>query len=127
MLLRSPCDLLQLICHLGDAGLAAGLFLWPAVRCAAEADATDRVFADFDWNAALERNDFRKLPLAGSVGLGALHPFERCPPESPRRVGFAAGKLKIVRRRPIALDKNAQPSGAIDDRNGHPRAAFGKR
>src|SRR6266702_8370435 len=110
-------DLLQLVRHFGDAGLAAGLFLLPAVRGPAQADAADRIFADFDRNAALERNDLGKRPLAGDVGLGALRPFDGSPPESPRRIGLAAGELDIMRRRPIALEENSQPACAIDDGN----------
>jgi hypothetical protein len=40
---------------------------------------------------------------------------------------FAAGKLNIVRRRPVALQEHAQSPGMIDDRNGDVRAAFGER
>jgi hypothetical protein len=109
----SCVNLVQLIRHLSDAGFPAGFFLRPAVRSAAETDTADSLFADFDWNAALERDHFRKLPLAGNLDLSALRPFEGCPPESPGRVGFAAGQFEIVRRSPIALDENAQPPSAI--------------
>src|SRR5438445_1718814 len=98
-------DLLQLVRHLGDAGLAAGLFLRPAVRGPAQADAADRIFADLDRNAALERNDLGKRPLAGDVGLGALRPFDGRPPESPRRIGLADGELYIMRRTAYDLEK----------------------
>src|SRR3981189_2162220 len=97
--------LLQLIRHLGDAGLAARLFLRPAVRGAAETDATDGLFADLDWNAALQRNDLGKAALALRLGLGALRPFDRGAPERPRRIGLALGKLEIVRRGSVAHNK----------------------
>jgi hypothetical protein len=41
-------NLLQLIRHLGDAGLAACLFLRPTIRGATETDAADGLFADLD-------------------------------------------------------------------------------
>src|SRR5207302_10800352 len=88
-------DLLQLIRDLGHAGLAARLFLRPAIRRPAQADAADRLVADFDRNAALKRNDLGKRPLARNVGLGTLGPFEGRPPESLRRIGLAAGELDV--------------------------------
>jgi len=50
----------------------------------------------------------------------------RGPPERLRRIGLAAGQFEIVRRRPIALEENAQPAGAIDDSNRCLDAAFGQ-
>src|SRR5579871_3246466 len=122
---KAAADLLQLIRHLGDSGFTAGFFLWSSVRRATEADAADRLFADFDRNATLEWNDLRELSLAGSLSLGALHPLEGCPPESPGRVGFAAGEFEIMRCSPVALYKSPQPPGTIDDGHRHARAAFG--
>src|SRR5437762_6002548 len=75
------CDLSQLIRHLGDAGLGAGLLLGLATRRAAQANGTDRVFADHDRNAAAERNNVRKTTLPGDVAFGrALRPFGRGTP-----------------------------------------------
>src|SRR5947208_13236002 len=120
-------DLPQLILHLGDAGLGAGFLLGLATRRAAQADGTDRVFADHDRNAATERNDLRKTTLAGDVAFGrALRPFGGGSPERERSIGLAAGKLEIVRRGVIALEKHAHPAGAIENGNRYARRAFGQ-
>ena len=55
----STQSLFQLVGHLGDAGLAASLFLRSAIGGAAEADAADRFLAELDRNTTLERNDLR--------------------------------------------------------------------
>src|SRR5215467_14248525 len=95
--------LLQLIGHLGDAGIAAGLFLRSTIRGAAETDAADRLVADLDRNAAMQRNDLGERSLAGNIGLGALAPIDGGATESARRIGLALGQLQIVRRGTIAL------------------------
>src|SRR5882724_8863622 len=117
--------LLQLIRHLGDAGLAARLFLRPAIGGTAETDATDGLFADLDWNAALQRNDLGKAALALRLGLGALRPLDRRAPEGARRIGLALGQLEIVRRGSVAHNKGFQPACAIDHCDRHPRGALG--
>src|SRR5712691_1983717 len=119
--------LLQLIGHLGDTGLAARLFLRPAIRGAAETDATDGLLADLDRNTALQRNDFGKAALALRLGLGALRPLNGGAPERPRRIGLALGELEIVRRGSVAHNKGLHSACTINDRNRHPRRAFGPR
>src|SRR5262245_1285536 len=69
-------SLLQLIRHLGDAGIAAGLFLRAAIRGTAETDAPNGLVADLDRDAALQRNDLGKRPLTLNLGLGALGPID---------------------------------------------------
>src|SRR5579883_2475919 len=102
---------LELIGHLVDAGLAAGFFLRSAFGGAGEANTADRLLADLDRRAALQRNDFRERALAGNNGLGALHPVARGAAESLRRVSFAAGKLDIVRLCAVTLQEHAQAAG----------------
>ena len=55
----------KLIRYFGDAGLGTGLLLRPSHRGSAQADAADGVLADFDRNAAGERNDVGKHSLPG--------------------------------------------------------------
>jgi len=55
----------KLIRYFGNASLGTGLLLRPSHRGSAQADAADGFLADFDRNAAAERNDIRKHPLPG--------------------------------------------------------------
>ena len=71
----SPSIRLQLIRHLGDAGLGAG-FIAGLAR-AADADRPDGVVADVDRDAAAERDHVGELALGGEIGafLGLLRPL----------------------------------------------------
>src|SRR5262249_39392261 len=55
------------------------------------------------------------------AGRGPLRPFGGGPPERQRGISFAAGKLEIVWRGIVALEKNPQPPGAIENGNRHAR------
>ena len=72
---------------------------------------------DFDGNAALQRNDVGQHPLPLKCCFGALRPLGGRASEGQRGIGLAAGQFDIVRRRPIALEENTEPAGAIDDSN----------
>src|SRR5262245_6959536 len=65
VLLAVRTNLLQLILHLGNARLCAGLFLGLATRRAAQAHGADRLITDHDRNSAAERNDIRQTALTG--------------------------------------------------------------
>src|SRR6266516_2682985 len=128
MLLSLLRKLPQLILHFGDARLRAGFLLGLATRRPAQADRADCLFTDHDRNPAAQRNDIAKTALAGYVSFGsAFRPVGRSAPECQRRVGLAAGEFEIVGRRSIALEKYAQPAGAIENRDRYPRRALGQR
>src|SRR5437867_7109841 len=110
--------LLQLVLHFGDSRLGAGFLHGLATWRPAQADRADCLFTDHDRNAAAERNDVRKTALAGDIAFGgAFRPVGGGPPERQRGVGLAAGEFEIVRRRSVALEKYAQPAGAIENRD----------
>src|SRR2546430_5657813 len=113
-----PAYLPQLIRHLGVAGFAPRPLLRTAIRSAAETDAADRLLADLDRNAPLQRNDLGEAALALRLGLGALRPLDGGPPERTCRIGLALGELDIVRRDPVAHNNGLQPACTIDHRNG---------
>src|SRR5437016_8047075 len=120
--------LLQLIPHLGDAGLRAGFLHGLATRGPAQADRADCLFTDHDRNTAAERNDIRETALTGYVAFGgAFRPVGGSSPERQCRIGLAAGEFEIVGRRSIALEKYAQPAGAIENRHRYSRRAFSQR
>src|SRR5262249_58014532 len=93
--------LLELVFHLGNASLGAGLLFGLATRCAAQADRPNRIFADHDRNSAAERNDVGKAALTGYVALsGSLRPLGRGAPERQRGIGLAAAARTILPARP---------------------------
>src|SRR5579871_4952512 len=124
-----PRASLQLIRDFGDAGLGTGFLLRASHGGTAQTHAADRVLAGFDGNAALEGNDVRQHALSGQRRFRsrAPRPLGRRPPEGQGRVSLAAGEFKIVRRGPIALEKNANPARAIDDGDRSVDAALRQR
>src|SRR3984957_13276174 len=104
--------LLQLIGHLRDSRHGAGLVAGRGR--AADADGADGLVADLDRHATPQCNDVFELALAGELRarLGARSPIGRGAAKRARRIGLALRQLDIVRRRLVALEKDAQTAGA---------------
>jgi hypothetical protein len=65
-----------------------------------------------------------RWPLKLRSGAGTLRPLRRRTTEGARRIGLALCELDIVRCGLVALEKDAQPSGAVDHRHGDAIVVF---
>src|SRR5712691_10975028 len=114
--------LLQELLHLLDAGVDALLVHAGRAR---QADAADRVVADLDRHAAVDRDHARQRGLLAPhrTGLHLLQEGLGGHPERARGVGLAARVLHRVRAGIVGADRDHGVAAAIDDHYGDRVAA----
>src|SRR3989454_4809640 len=111
---REAKGLLQELLHLLDAGVDALLVHAGRAR---QADAADRVAADLDRHAAVDRDHARQRGLLAPhrTGLHLLQEGLGGHPERARGVGLAARVLHRVRAGVVGADRDHGVAAAIDD------------